>query len=71
MEVDGVALRLRNDGLATAKDAGLFFAAVEIKAAAYLKKGLSESGCQVEVSHNGIDGLFVPSGMASPPPPST
>ena len=31
----------------------------EIKSAEYLKKGLSESGYQAEVSHDGIDGLFL------------
>ena len=31
----------------------------EIKAAEYLKKGLTNSGYQVEVSNDGIDGLFI------------
>ena len=31
----------------------------EIKSAQYLKKGLSESGYQVDVAHDGIDGLFM------------
>ena len=31
----------------------------EVKAADYLRKGLSESGYAVEVAHNGIDGQFL------------
>ena len=31
----------------------------EVKAAEYLRKGLSESGYAVEVAHNGIDGQFL------------
>ena len=31
----------------------------EVKAADYLRKGLSESGYTVEVAHNGIDGQFL------------
>jgi two-component system copper resistance phosphate regulon response regulator CusR len=31
----------------------------EIKSAEYLRDGLSESGYQVEISHDGIDGLFL------------
>ncbi len=31
----------------------------EIKSAEYLRDGLSESGYQVEISHDGIDGLFI------------
>ena len=31
----------------------------EIKAAEYLKKGLTNSGYQVETSNDGIDGLFI------------
>lgn len=31
----------------------------EIKSAQYLKKGLVESGYQVDVAHDGIDGLFM------------
>ena len=31
----------------------------EVKAADYLRKGLSESGYVVEVAHNGIDGQFL------------
>ena len=31
----------------------------EIKSAEYLQKGLADSGYQVEVSHDGIDGLFI------------
>ncbi len=31
----------------------------EIKSADYLKKGLSDSGYQVEISHDGLDGLFI------------
>lgn len=31
----------------------------EVKAAEYLRKGLSESGYTVEVAHNGIDGQFL------------
>ena len=31
----------------------------EIKSAEYLQKGLTDSGYQVEVSHDGIDGLFI------------
>lgn len=31
----------------------------EIKSAQYLKKGLSESGYQVDIAHDGIDGLFM------------
>lgn len=31
----------------------------ETKSAEYLKKGLRDSGYQVEVAHDGIDGLFI------------
>ncbi len=33
----------------------------EAKAAAYLRKGLTEEGYQVEVAHNGVDGLHMAS----------
>ncbi|MDP1108876.1 response regulator, partial [Klebsiella pneumoniae] len=33
----------------------------EVKAAAYLRKGLTEEGYQVEVAHTGVDGLHMAS----------
>ncbi|WP_164078997.1 response regulator, partial [Stenotrophomonas maltophilia] len=33
----------------------------EVKAAAYLRKGLPEEGYQVEVAHTGVDGLHMAS----------